>query len=166
MNELFVGVNGKEDKVTLLNENEILINGQKVQFEIHKVNPFFFVLREGNRVYRYTVNSKDEKQIGFLNEGNYFRLAVQTKLEKAIEEISSHQKGNETAFNVKSPMPGLVLKIKKQVGDPVQINESVIILEAMKMENDLKSPASGIIKEILIQEKQSVDKGTLLFRIE
>ncbi|NUN08771.1 MAG: acetyl-CoA carboxylase biotin carboxyl carrier protein subunit [Ignavibacteriaceae bacterium] len=166
MSELFVCYNGTEDCIRILNENELLLNGKKVRFEVHKVNPYFLILRAGNRNYRYTFNTRDEKQIGFLKDGSYFRLSVQNKLEKTIEEISSHRQGTETVFNIKSPMPGLVLKVKKQVGDVIQINESVMILEAMKMENDIKSPASGIIKEILIKEKQSVDKGTLLFRIE
>lgn len=166
MSELFVSNNGSEDRIEILNENELLINGQKVRFEFFRLNPYFLILKMGGRNYRFTFNSRDEKQIGFLKEGNYFRLSVQNKLEKTIEEISSHRNGNETVFNIKSPMPGLVLKVKKQVGDVIQTNESVMILEAMKMENDIKSPASGIIKEILIKEKQSVDKGTLLFRIE
>ena len=69
-------------------------------------------------------------------------------------------------MNVKAPMPGLILKVRKKVGEQVELGESVIILEAMKMENDLKSPASGIITELKVTEGMPVEKNTLLFSIE
>lgn len=166
MSELFVCYNGTEDCIRILNENELLLNGKKVRFEVHKVNPYFLILRAGNRNYRYTFNTRDEKQIGFLKDGSYFRLSVQNKLEKTIEEISSHRQGTETVFNIKSPMPGLVLKVKKQVGDVIQINESVMILEAMKMENEIKAPMAGKIKKFHVQGGKNVEKGQPLFVVE
>jgi biotin carboxyl carrier protein len=69
-------------------------------------------------------------------------------------------------MNVKAPMPGLILKVRKKVGEQVELGESVIILEAMKMENDLKAPASGIITELKVTEGMPVEKNTLLFSIE
>ena len=68
-------------------------------------------------------------------------------------------------LNVKAPMPGLILKIKKNVGEKVEQGESVIILEAMKMENDLKAPTSGIIEEVFVKEGSAVEKGFNLFTI-
>jgi biotin carboxyl carrier protein len=69
-------------------------------------------------------------------------------------------------MDVKAPMPGLILKIRKKAGETVEQGESLIILEAMKMENDLKAPASGIIKSILVSEGSAVEKGVVLFSIE
>jgi pyruvate carboxylase subunit B len=63
-------------------------------------------------------------------------------------------------------MPGLILKIRKSVGEKVEQGESVIILEAMKMENDLKAPASGYIENIFVTEGSAVEKGTTLLSID
>jgi biotin carboxyl carrier protein len=63
-------------------------------------------------------------------------------------------------------MPGMVLRLKKRVGDTVEMGESVVILEAMKMENDLRSPSSGIIKEVIVKEGVSVEKDSILLTIE
>jgi biotin carboxyl carrier protein len=68
-------------------------------------------------------------------------------------------------MEVKAPMPGLILKVRKKVGDHVELGESVIILEAMKMENDLKAHASGIIENIYVTEGSAVEKGCTLFSI-
>jgi len=63
-------------------------------------------------------------------------------------------------------MPGIILKIKKQSGQQVQRGDSVIILEAMKMENEIKATSSGIITELKISEGQSVEKNAFLFAIK
>ena len=63
-------------------------------------------------------------------------------------------------------MPGLLLKMKKKEGDSIEMGESIGILEAMKMENDIISPASGIIKEIFKKEGASVEKDEIILKIE
>jgi biotin carboxyl carrier protein len=62
-------------------------------------------------------------------------------------------------------LPGLIVKILKQVGDSVEIGEPIILLEAMKMENEIRASASGIIKSISTKENNSVEKGEILLEI-
>ena len=69
-------------------------------------------------------------------------------------------------MEVKAPMPGMILKVNKQVGEEVLSGESVIILEAMKMENELRSPVTGKLKELFVKEGNPVEKGIKLFSIE
>ena len=63
---------------------------------------------------------------------------------------------------IKAPMPGLVLKLLVKEGEAVKKNDPVLILEAMKMENVIKSPGDGTVKKIHAQEKAAVEKGQLL----
>jgi biotin carboxyl carrier protein len=63
-------------------------------------------------------------------------------------------------------MPGLVVSIPVEVGAQVELHQTVAILEAMKMENDLSSPINGIIKEIRASKGQTVDQGQVLVVIE
>ena len=63
-------------------------------------------------------------------------------------------------------MPGLVLKIEVEVGQAVKAGQGVVIVEAMKMENELKAPADGTVSKILVQERQTVDKGATLIVFE
>ncbi|MGB2467198.1 MAG: acetyl-CoA carboxylase biotin carboxyl carrier protein subunit [Crocinitomicaceae bacterium] len=65
-----------------------------------------------------------------------------------------------------SPMPGRVLKIMVKAGDQINIGDSLLSLEAMKMENILKSDGEGIVKEVFISEEQVVDKGEVLIEFE
>lgn len=64
-----------------------------------------------------------------------------------------------------APIPGLVTQIFKSVGDEVMEGDALLIMEAMKMENELKAPMSGTIQSIHIQSGQSVEKGTLILEI-
>ncbi len=61
-----------------------------------------------------------------------------------------------------APMPGLIVNIEKKVGDTIEAGETLMILEAMKMENSLPSPAGGVIKEITCKVGDNVAKGDIL----
>jgi len=63
---------------------------------------------------------------------------------------------------MESPMPGMVIRYEVKEGDTVKAGDVVMVLEAMKMENSLTSPADGVIKQICCQAGQSVQKGDVL----
>lgn len=63
-------------------------------------------------------------------------------------------------------MPGKIVKLMKKVGDQVTKGETVLILEAMKMENEIKSGADGTVKSINVREGQALDSGFLMVEIE
>jgi biotin carboxyl carrier protein len=65
-----------------------------------------------------------------------------------------------------TPMPGKVVKVLRKVGDEVKEGEGVVVVEAMKMENDIKSPKDGKVVEILVQEGQAVEGGARLAVVE
>jgi biotin carboxyl carrier protein len=71
--------------------------------------------------------------------------------------------GHDTV--VKAPMPGLIVRLLKNVGDTVIKGERLLIVEAMKMENELKSPIAGKVKEIHVAVGRPVDKGQLLITL-
>ncbi|HET7231829.1 MAG TPA: biotin/lipoyl-containing protein [Longimicrobium sp.] len=84
---------------------------------------------------------------------------------RAIREMTGGGEA-ETEKTVVAPMPGLVLKIEVEVGQAVKAGQGVVIVEAMKMENELKAPADGTVAKILVQERQTVDKGATLIVFE
>lgn len=67
--------------------------------------------------------------------------------------------------NVTSPMPGNILDIKVNVGDKVAANQVVVILEAMKMENDIVTPAAGMVASINVTKGQAVNSGDVLITV-
>ncbi len=68
--------------------------------------------------------------------------------------------------DVKAPMPGLVVAVEVQQGDRVTAGQGVVILEAMKMQNELRTPVTGTVKRIFVTGGTAVDKGQSLVRVE
>jgi biotin carboxyl carrier protein len=67
---------------------------------------------------------------------------------------------------ITAPMPGKVVRLLAATGSPVEAGQSVIVIEAMKMQNELKAPKSGVIKKINVQEGTAVDAGQTLAEVE
>ena len=70
------------------------------------------------------------------------------------------------AGSVNAPMPGTILRVNKNVGDSVNAGESVVVLEAMKMENDISSPKAGVVKALYVNKGDTVASGQVLFEVE
>ena len=70
------------------------------------------------------------------------------------------------AGSVNAPMPGTILRVNKNVGDTVNAGEAVVVLEAMKMENDISSPKAGVIKSLAVAKGDTVASGQFLFEVE
>ncbi|MBR3057440.1 MAG: biotin/lipoyl-binding protein [Clostridiales bacterium] len=67
---------------------------------------------------------------------------------------------------VNAPMPGTILRVNKNVGDSVNAGEAVVVLEAMKMENDISSPKAGVVKALFVNKGDTVASGQVLFEVE
>ena len=64
------------------------------------------------------------------------------------------------AGGIKSPLPGVILEVKCKEGDAVKRGQTLLILEAMKMENDIKADHDGVVKQILVSKGESILEGT------
>ncbi len=98
--------------------------------------------------------------------GNEYRVTVETQLDALIHELGLTKGLHKKVNNVNAPMPGQIIEVNVQKGEEVKENQPLLILEAMKMENVMVSPRDGIIKEILINTKEVVEKGQLLVEFE
>lgn len=81
---------------------------------------------------------------------------------RAIREMTGSGSGASGPKPVRAPMPGLVVKIEVAVGDRVEAGQGVAIVEAMKMENELKAESAAVVREILVEAGQAVEKDQIL----
>ncbi|CAN5817703.1 MAG: biotin/lipoyl-binding protein [Gemmatimonadetes bacterium] len=84
---------------------------------------------------------------------------------RAIREMTGAE-ADETAKTIVAPMPGLVVRIEVEVGQHVKAGQGVVVVEAMKMENELKAPGDGVIAEIRARTGETVEKGAVLLVLE
>lgn len=88
-----------------------------------------------------------------------------TPLHECLKRVTAPQRSVAHQLELRAPMPGLVREVRIQVGQAVTPATPVIVLEAMKMENVLFAPASGVVAEIAVAPGQPVEKGALLLRL-
>jgi biotin carboxyl carrier protein len=95
-----------------------------------------------------------------------FLVSKDGPLDQLISELGLDKIKVRKLQQLKSPMPGRIVSIDVQVGDEVQVGDALLTLEAMKMENVLKSEGVGVVKSIEIQAQDVVDKGAILISFE
>jgi pyruvate carboxylase subunit B len=85
---------------------------------------------------------------------------------RAIRDLSAASAAASGPAPVIAPMPGLIVRLHVQLGDQVQAGQAVVVMEAMKMENELSAPAAGTIKVIHAVPGKAVEKGALLVELQ
>jgi len=166
MNEFVVTVNEKKIKVAFISENKAVINDKENNYSLSKLNNNSYELFVDNKSYLITAKKNGSAEFIITLQGQVIETKVLSALQEKAAALMETTTAKHSITVVKSPMPGMILKIKKKVGEEVMQGDSLLILEAMKMENDIRSPVSGKIKEIKVKEAQAVEKGIPLFIIE
>jgi glutaconyl-CoA/methylmalonyl-CoA decarboxylase subunit gamma len=166
MNELVAYINSARKRVSLLKDSVINIDGKEFHFEIKPLDNSTFLLVIQNKVYEVTLQELEDGKYSIVVNGNLFEVEILTALQEKAKKLLEEKRSVNHEFEVKAPMPGMILKIKKQIGESVNSGEPIIILEAMKMENELRSPITGKIKELFVNEGNPVEKGIKLFSIQ
>lgn len=98
--------------------------------------------------------------------GAPIRADVVDERTRAIRAMTGGTGRTVAAGTVRAPMPGLVVRIEVEVGQDVTAGQGIVIMEAMKMENELRAEGSGRVARILVEPGQAVDKGTVLVQLE
>ncbi len=147
-----VSLNGEKHVLDILNLN----NGKNLHLLYNSHSYFIEILDFNKETKTY--------QLGF--NGQTFEVGIKDRFDQLLHSMGLDLVKNSKVNEMKAPMPGLVLSIKAKAGDEVKKGDALLILEAMKMENVIKSPTDGIIKHINIVEKQAVDKNQILITFE
>jgi biotin carboxyl carrier protein len=166
MSDFIVTIDEEKFSVNTNNFHNIRLNGSEFDSQITQLSEHTYKVNLNNKIFHVTTNKLSNNELSFLISGHYFEAFVRTKLEDEALKILSNKAHAQGEYNVKSPMPGLVLKLYKTIRDEVNEGEPLLLLEAMKMENIIKSPATGIIKEIQVKEGKSVEKNQSLIFIQ
>lgn len=119
--------------------------------EVHRV-----VARRGPTRGRYTL---------WLDGFRYEVEALDERL-RAIRELSGAMAGPSGPAPLIAPMPGMIVRVAVQVGDRVEVGQGLVVMEAMKMENELRATAAGTVTIVLATLGTAVDKGAILVVLE
>ncbi|MEN0003987.1 MAG: biotin/lipoyl-containing protein [Bacteroidota bacterium] len=127
----------------------------------------FHIIKNNTTYHAELVEARpQEKAFVLLINGKKYSVTIQDEYDLLVQRLGLSATSVQAVKSIKAPMPGLVLDIQVQAGDTVQKDDSLLILEAMKMENVIKSPGEGVIKSIEVGQGQAVEKNQVLIELE
>lgn len=169
MNELKVKIADKIFNISQSSDGrKIFVNDKPFEVELIKIlGENYNVFSVNGKNFRLGIEEIEDNKINLhLENRDLIVETIDSKSEVIQQYMKSITAGDSGGSSkIKAPMPGLVVKIFKQVNDEVKKGETIAIIEAMKMENSIKSNVDGIILSIHISEGKPVAKEEIMFEI-
>lgn len=121
-----------------------------------------------NKTYNTTIlySNFKQKEYKVKVNNNIYNININNYLDNLIKQMGFEIGATKKVNFIKAPMPGLILEVSVKVGQEVNENDALLILEAMKMENVINSPRDGVIKTVSVVNGDAVEKNQLLIEFE
>ena len=155
-------INDKTYEIEIGGNNTVLINGEPHNVDLTSIDgmAMYSVLIDNASWEALVERNGDEYRVNV--DGTLHVVEVQDERTRKIAKVTKGPGGPVGEIALKAPMPGMVRIVSVNVGDPVKAKQGVVILEAMKMENELRAPRDGVVKEIRVKPGDKVDLGQAL----
>lgn len=148
-------VNASQYTFQLIDADNITLNDSEVNNQM---------ILDNNKSKLVSVKGVDHelKRYQIQIDGRIYHVQISDAVDQQILTMNLKSKRSNQLKELRAPMPGLVRQVNVQVGDQVDAGDSLFILEAMKMENLLKSPVNGKVSDVFVKPGESVEKNQIL----
>jgi pyruvate carboxylase subunit B len=158
-------INDRAFDITL--EDDVLtVDDEPVPYSFERVGDGYFSLVVNGRSVPVVVTPMDDGRLRVSMNGRAQVVHVQDEHDLLLERFGLAEAAAGAERDVRAPMPGLVLSVMVTEGQTVQEGDGLLVLEAMKMENELRAPAAGVVQAIHVATDEAVDKDALLIEID
>ena len=157
-------INGHQSLEIDLTSSSITINGKPVPVDIAPLGPDRFHIIRDNKSFtaEFLDVNKQTKTVTIRINGARHSVQIIDKFVLLLEKLGMTNGSSGRLNNIKAPMPGLIIDLRVSAGQTIQQGDSLLILEAMKMENIIKASGEGTVKRVLVKKGDSVEKGQVL----
>jgi biotin carboxyl carrier protein len=156
-------VEDRQFLVEIIDEKHISVDGKVYQVDFESVSgqPVYSLIVDGKSHEAYVAAGENDWQV--LLRGRLFPVTVEDEREKRLRSAAGGGVSETGEFHLRAPMPGLVVAIPVEEGQQINKGQVLLILESMKMQNELKSPRDGTVGRIRVKAGETVEqKQTLL----
>ncbi len=160
----YVGVNGEEIEIELEEQGDHLVarlGEETLTLDLRQVQPALYSLLVENRSHELLIEEQ-EGVYTVLIDGELFHVSVQDEWARRLASIQRKQGTAAGDLAVKAPMPGVVIDVLVAPGQTVTAGQGLVILAAMKMENEIRAPRDGTVKTVSVERGQTVEHGQTL----
>jgi biotin carboxyl carrier protein len=158
-------VDGLEFPVEILDEHHVRFGGEILEADLAPVSgeSLYSLIVNGESFEGYVYPDEDGWQVLLL--GQFYQVHVEDEREKHLRSAVQGVVRTGTEFVLKAPMPGLVISVLVTEGQVVAMGQTLVILESMKMQNNLRAPLAGKVARIRIQVGESVEQKQVLLNL-
>ena len=157
-------VNDREYVIEINDDHRVLLDGQPVSVDFDSVNeqPVFTLIIDG-KSYEAFINEGLGDEMLVQLRGRQYAVIVEDERERRLRAAGLGEgSGGAGEFQLKAPMPGLIVTIPVEEGQVVHKGDVLVILESMKMQNELRTPRDGVVSRINVAAAEGVDQGQVL----
>jgi biotin carboxyl carrier protein len=146
-----------------MDNGSFFVDRTEIPFEVLETSESEFSLLSGTTSLR-VVAKGDAESMTFLANGIEVHVRVETVRQRLLKQFGTRREKGDEVQEIRAPMPALVVDIEVLPGQQVKAGQGLIILEAMKMENEIRAHREGIVKEVWVKKGMTVEKGDLMIR--
>ncbi len=156
----------KRYRINSLFSENLKINNKKADIKIFENEEGFTYLVWKNRKYQAEITEKNQNKYTVLLNGISYSFSIESPISyKRKKYLEKHKEKSKTETII-APMPGKIVDLLVEENTEIKEGEPILILEAMKMQNEINSHVAGKIKKILVKQNDSVAKDEVLLEIE
>lgn len=158
-------VDDQSFEIEIRPNDQVLINGEPVQADFQSVadQPVYTLLLDGESFEALVYPS--DRGVQVLLRGRLFDFIVEDERQRRLRQSSGGAAIQSGEYQLKAPMPGLIVAIPIEEGQEIKAGDDLIILESMKMQNELKAPRDGVVNRIRIKPGDNVDQNQVLLTL-
>lgn len=159
-------VDDKSYEIEINAEDEVIVDGKRLEVDFRSVfgQPVYSLILDGHSYEAYVQPS--DAGLNVLLLGRQHVVAVEDERQRRLRESSGGPVATQGEFHLRAPMPGLIVAVPVAVGEQVARGQDMIILESMKMQNELKAPRDGVVSRIRVKPGDSVEHNQSLITLE
>ena len=147
-------------------EKKIKFQGKEVEIKLHEdPNGFSYIVWK-NKKYMLNVIEKSQNRYTIMVNSVWHSFTVETPISLKRRRYLEQQGDASSSVVIEAPMPGKIIDILVEEGGNIKEGEPIIILEAMKMQNEITSHVSGVIQSVSVKKNETVMKGDVLIEIK
>lgn len=160
----FVEVAGRTFELELGESGAIRLDGREVEAELRAIagTRLQHLLVDGRSIPLAISAEEGRGEWSIEVGGHLLDVSVVDERTRAIRELAGVAGGPKGPGPIRAPMPGMVVRVEVEVGQRVDAGDGVVIIEAMKMENELKAESAGVVESVAVSAGQPVEKGAVL----
>jgi biotin carboxyl carrier protein len=158
-------VNGIEYQIELIDEHHILVNGRMLTVDFNSISgqPVYSLLVDGKSFEGYVYPGETEWEV--LLMGRQYPVAVEDEREKRLRAAAGGTVSEGGEYHLRAPMPGMIVSIPVEEGQKIDKGDVLLILESMKMQNELKAPRPGTLGRVRVKPGESVEQRQILLSL-